>query len=86
MHEMSFAQEICRITLERVGLKGCSQVVVVGVEVGNDSGVEADNLLFWLEILLKEDPFRQAAPVIHRVEGEVLRLGYLEVEDGGSED
>lgn len=83
---MSIAQEIYRLTLERVGEDRCASVVGVGVEIGDDAGVEADNLLFWLEILLEDHPFRGARPHFHRVKGNVLRVSYLEVDDGGQED
>ena len=86
MHEMSIAQEICGIARDTVGEDEVSRVVTVGVEVGSDSGVEADNLLFWLEILLKEDPFEGATPVLERVEGDSLRVSYMEVKDAGPED
>jgi len=78
---MSIAQEICRITREQVGVEGCARVVRVGIEVGPFSGVEPDNLVFWLEILLGEPPFTGAEPLIHPAEGDVLRVSYLEVED-----
>ncbi|MCJ7629262.1 MAG: hydrogenase maturation nickel metallochaperone HypA [Longimicrobiales bacterium] len=83
---MSLALEVCRITRERAGSGGCEKVSKVGIEVGDQSGVEADNLLFWLEILLAEPPFKGASPVVHPRKGDVLRVSYLEVEDGGKED
>ena len=83
---MSLAHEVCRIAQARVGIGGCPKVSKVGVEVGDQSGVEADNLLFWLEIMLAEPPFSGASPVIHPREGDVLRVSYLEVEDDGTED
>lgn len=79
---MSIAQEICRITRDQVGEEGCARVVRVGIEVGPFSGVEPDNLVFWLEILLGEPPFTGAEPRVHPAEGDVLRVSYLEVEDG----
>ena len=86
MHEMSIAMEVCRITREKVGAEGCGAGVAVGLEVGDESGVEADNLLFWLEVLLGEPPFAGARPVIRRVTGNTLRVSYLEVKDGDSSD
>ncbi len=86
MHEMGIAQEVCRITRERVGEEGCARVVEVGVEVGDKAGVEPDNLLFWLEILLTESPFAGARPRILRTDGDDLRLSYLEVRDGDTAD
>ena len=86
MHEMSIAFEVCRIARERVGEEGCGRIVEVGLDVGDASGVEADNLVFWLQILLSEAPFDRAHPSVRRVEGSVLRVSYLEVEDGNPED
>lgn len=86
MHEMSLATEICRITAEQVGEEEAGRVVEVGVEVGDDAGVEPDSLLFWLEILLQEPPFRAALPRIHRVKGSTLSVSYLEVRDDDSTD
>jgi Zn finger protein HypA/HybF involved in hydrogenase expression len=83
---MSIAQEICRIAREQVGEEGCPRVVSVGIEIGPFSGVEPDNLVFWLEILLGEPPFNGAVPLIHPVDGDVLRVSYLEVEDGLGEE
>lgn len=86
MHEMSIAMEVCRITREQVGDEWCGRVLEVGLEVGDESGIEADNLLFWLEILLTEPPFHRARPGLRRVPGDVLRVTHLEVEDGNPED
>jgi Zn finger protein HypA/HybF involved in hydrogenase expression len=86
LHEMSLAHEVCRIAQDRVGEEGCGRILEVGLEVGDDSGIEADNLLFWLEILLTEPPFRTARPSLCRVPGDVLRVTHLEVEDGDPED
>jgi Zn finger protein HypA/HybF involved in hydrogenase expression len=84
MHEMGLAQEICRIAREKVGTDACPHVLSVGLEVGNQAGVEADNLMFWLEVLLSEPPFGRASPVLHRCEGDTLQVTYLELEDGDS--
>ena len=86
MHEMSIAMEVCRITRERAGTEDCGRISRVGVEVGDQSGVEADNLLFWLEVLLAEPPFQGASPIILPRKGDVLRVSYLEVENGGTKD
>ena len=86
MHEMTIAQEICRIARERVGVDACHRMVAVGVDIGDDAGIEPDNLLFWLEVLLSEAPFGRASPVLRRGHGNDLRITYVEVEDGGPED
>jgi len=83
---MSVAQEICRIAEEKVGVPACSRLVAVGVDIGDDSGIEPDNLLFWLEALLSEAPFGRASPVLSRGQGSDLQVTYLEVEDAGPED
>lgn len=82
MHEMSVALEVCRLAEDRLGREALRDVVTVGVEVGDDAGVEPENLAFCLEAVLATPPFRKAKPVIKRRRGDVLRLAYLEVDDG----
>lgn len=86
MHELSVALEVCRMTEARVGATGAAAVRTVGLEVGDDAGVEIGNLQFCLETLLGEPPFGGARPVILRRSGDVLRLAYLEVDDGSPDD
>ena len=81
MHEMSIALNVCRIVAERVGQEKLPRVVKVGLEVGPDSGIDAENLEFWLEVILSEPPFAGARPVIERSAGDVLRVSYLEIDD-----
>jgi len=82
MHEMSIALEVCRIAEEQVGSDALPAVRAVGLEVGEQAGIEIGNLVFCLETLLAAPPFTGAAPVIERRPGDVLRVSYLEVEDG----
>jgi Zn finger protein HypA/HybF involved in hydrogenase expression len=86
MHEMSLALEICRIAEQHVGPDGVGRVKRVGVEVGDDAGVEISSLAFCLEALLTQPPFERATPVIERLPGDVLRVSYLEVDDGRPDD
>lgn len=86
MHEMSLALEVCSIAKRHVAREQLAQIVVVGIEVGDDSGVEPDSLTFWLESMLTSPPFAQGRPVIERVSGDVLRVSYLEVDDGRPDD
>jgi Zn finger protein HypA/HybF involved in hydrogenase expression len=86
MHELSLALEICRIAEERLGPDGAGQLVTLGVEVGDEAGVEPENLTFCLEALLGAPPFQGARPAITRQPGDVLRVLYLEVSDGGPDD
>lgn len=58
-------------------------LVALGVTVGDDAGIEPENLAFCLEALLAEPPFRGAAPRILREPGDALHLSYLEVVDHG---
>ena len=83
---MSVALDICRIAEERAGPGRAPDVVTVAIEVGDDAGIEVDNLAFWLESLLREPPFRNARPVIDRRRGDVLRVAYLEVDDGNPDN
>ena len=86
MHEMSVATEVCRIATEAVGESQCPSIVRVGVEVGRDSGIEPENLAFWLEALLAEAPFSGATPHIDLTAGVSLTVSYLEVRDVDPED
>jgi Zn finger protein HypA/HybF involved in hydrogenase expression len=86
MHEMSLALEVCSIAERHVPKEQLTQIVEVGLEVGDAAGIEADNLAFWLETLLTNPPFKAARPVIKRVSGDVLRVSYLEVDDGSPDD
>lgn len=83
MHELSLAMEVCRIAVDHVGLDRTGALLEVGVEVGNDSGVEVGNFEFCLEALLAHPPFGRARPVIERTPGDDLRVRYLEVADDG---
>jgi Zn finger protein HypA/HybF involved in hydrogenase expression len=83
---MSLALEVCNIAERHVGADRLPNVVEVGIEVGDAAGIEADNLVFWLETLLTHPPFRAARPALTRVAGDVLRVSYLEVDDDGSDD
>lgn len=82
MHELSIALEVCRLAEEHAGVGAVAHILEVGVEVGDDAGIEPANLEFCLEALLSTPPFSKARPVILRLPGDVLRLSYLEIEDG----
>jgi Zn finger protein HypA/HybF involved in hydrogenase expression len=82
VHELSLAMEVCRIAREHVGTERTGALLEVGVEVGDESGVERGSFEFCLEALLAAPPFGRARPVIQRTAGDALRLHYLEVEDG----
>lgn len=86
MHELSVALEICRIAEERLGTEAAASLVAVGVELGDLAGVEPDNLTFCLEALLAAPPFGHARPHIVRLPGDLLRVSYLEVDDGRPDD
>lgn len=86
MHEMSIALEVCRVAERHVGRDRLPNVVEVCLAVGDDAGVEADNLEFCLEALLSAPPFAGATPVIRRLPGDVLRVESLEVDDGNPHD
>ncbi len=83
---MSIALDVCRIAEERVGAGKAGQVVGVGLEVGDEAGVEIENLDFWLDVLLSHAPFKGAKAHIVPQRGDVLRVTYLEVDDDDSHD
>lgn len=85
MHEMSLALEVCRMAEERLTPVQLSQLVTVAVEVGDDAGLEPANFEFCLDALLQQPPFRGARPLIQRLPGDVLRLAWLELDDGRPE-
>ena len=86
MHEMSIALDVCRIAEERAGPGKVGQVVGIGLEVGDEAGVEIENLDFWLDVLLSHAPFRKAKAHIVPQRGDVLRVTYLEVDDDDPHD
>lgn len=81
MHEMSVAMEICRIARKHLEPGEAPRLVAVGVDVGDDAGLVVDSLEFCLEALLSEPPFGRARPEIERLEGDVLRITYLDVHE-----
>ena len=86
MHEMSVAMEVCRLAEERFSPAELPQLITVGLDVGDDSGLEPDNLLFCLEALLAAPPFHNARPDLTRCPGDVLRVTYLELDDDRPDD
>ncbi len=86
MHELSIALEVCRMAEERLDRETLPRLVSVGLEVGDESGLEPANLEFCLEALLSAPPFGGARPVITRLHGNELRVTYFEVEDGCPEN
>jgi len=86
VHEMSLALEICRIAEEQARRAGSGRVVAVGLEVGDQAGVELSSLSFCLESLFAGPPFDGARAVISRLPGDALRVSYLEVDDGRPDD
>ena len=86
MHEMSLALEVCRLAERQVGREALRSVTTVAVVVGDDAGVERENLAFCLEALLGMPPFAGARPLLLPVPGDALRLDYLELEDGRQDD
>lgn len=85
MHEMSLALEVARLVEDQMAAHP-GRLLRVGVTVGDDAGVEPDNLAFCLEAVLAHPPFAGATAVLERVPGDALRLNFLEVDDGRPDD
>jgi Zn finger protein HypA/HybF involved in hydrogenase expression len=85
MHEMSIALEVGRL-VELELEKHPGRLLSVGVMIGDDAGLEPESLAFCLEAVLAHPPFGGARPVLNRVQGDTLRLEYLEVDDGSPDD
>ena len=81
MHEMSIAMEVCRIAEEHVGFDALPRVREIGLVVGKRSGVEPESLLFCLQALLEQPPFRGAQPAMEMTPGDELRVTYLDVDE-----
>ncbi|MDP2498617.1 MAG: hypothetical protein Q8W44_11615 [Candidatus Palauibacterales bacterium] len=79
---MSLAMEVGRLAAEQVDRELLPRVSAVGVEVGDRAGVVIDALEFCLQAVLTEPPFDDARPVLERCRGDVLRLAWIDVEDG----
>ena len=71
---------------ERLDPEALPRLVTVGLEVGDESGLEVANLDFCLRALLCSPPFSGALPVITQLHGDALRVTYFEVEDDRPED
>ncbi len=82
---MSLALEVARIVEGQLAAHP-GRLLRIGVAVGDDAGVEPDNLAFCLEAVLAHPPFAGATAVLERVPGDALRLNYLEVDDGRPDD
>jgi Zn finger protein HypA/HybF involved in hydrogenase expression len=83
---MSIAIEVCRLAEEQVGAEALPRVTGMGLEVGDRSGVVADNLAFCLDSLLTHPPFRAARTDIRRTDDAALRLVWLELDDPAIEN
>lgn len=82
MHDLSLALEVCRraerLMLQQEGVA----LTAVGVEVGEECGVELENFRFCLESLLRDPPFNGTRAELTPVGGGDLRLAWVEVDDG----
>jgi Zn finger protein HypA/HybF involved in hydrogenase expression len=82
VHELSLALEVCRLAGDVLEREGGVAIRSLGVEVGEDAGIELDNFRFCLGALLSEPPFSGARAELLPASGDTLRLTYVEVEDG----
>lgn len=80
MHEMSVAMEICAIAERAIGDRSPNCVTEIVVDVGDDAGVEIQNLEFCLDALLRTPPFTKARAVVRRESGDVLRVASVEID------
>jgi Zn finger protein HypA/HybF involved in hydrogenase expression len=82
VHELSLALEVCRLAGEVLARERGAAVRAIGVEVGDDAGIEIENFRFCLAALLTEPPFLGARAELQPAPGDTLRLAYVEVDDG----
>jgi Zn finger protein HypA/HybF involved in hydrogenase expression len=86
VHELSLALEVCRIAEAHLPAGGPVRVLALGVELGEEAGIERASFRFCLEALLSEAPFSGARADITLRPGDDLRLAYVEVDDGRADD
>jgi Zn finger protein HypA/HybF involved in hydrogenase expression len=86
MHELSVAVEVCRMAEARLPPEDLPRLRIVELIVGDQSGLEPENLRFCLEALLGAPPFGRAAPAITHAAGRDLALARLVVDDDGPDD
>lgn len=82
MHDLSLALEVCRQAEGILRTSNGCRVTALGVEVGAGAGVELENFRFCLETLLADPPFGGTRAELAPVEGDDLRLAWVEVDDG----
>ena len=81
MHEMSVAMEICDIAERAIGDRSPRCITGVVVDVGDDAGIEVQNLEFCLGVLLQSPPFVAARATVRRGAGDMLRVDSVEVDE-----
>jgi len=86
VHELSLALEVCRLAGDVLVRERGAAVRAIGVEVGDDAGIEIENFRFCLTALLTEPPFVGARAELQAAPGDTLRLAYVEVDDGRQDD
>ncbi|HET7040954.1 MAG TPA: hypothetical protein VFI13_03000, partial [Gemmatimonadales bacterium] len=77
---------VCRLAEEVRERERGVVVRAIGVEVGDEAGIEVANFRFCLDALLAEPPLTGARAEILPARGDVLRLTYVEVDDGRPDD
>ncbi len=82
MHDLSPALGVSRRAEETRHKADATGVTALGVEVGSDAGVELENFRFCLETLLQDPPFNGTKVELIPVDGDDLRLSWVEVDDG----
>lgn len=78
---MSVAMEICRIVEQSIGARSPRSVTEVVVDIGDNAGVEIQNLSFCLDALLQTPPFASARAVVRREPGDSLCVASVEVDE-----
>jgi Zn finger protein HypA/HybF involved in hydrogenase expression len=86
MHELSVAVEVCRMAEERLRPEELARLRTVEIIVGDQAGLEPENLRFCLEALLGAPPFGRAVPAITVTPGRDLALARMLVDDDDPHD
>jgi Zn finger protein HypA/HybF involved in hydrogenase expression len=86
VHELSLALEVCRIAEAVLEREGGRSIRGIGVEVGDDAGIELESFRFCLDALVSEPPFVGGSAKLLPGAGSTLRLAFVEVDDGRPDD
>jgi hydrogenase nickel incorporation protein HypA/HybF len=80
MHEMGIAQEILAIVGRELVERPTAKIKLVGLRIGECSGVDTESLSFCFECLKSDTPVQAAELRIERTAADELDVAFVELE------